>query len=466
MKQTPNTVIQWFKQPYAVILNFLQRLNSRTNKISVTQATIIPRDEHPISRKIISRPALDVLYGLKEAGYEAYLVGGCLRDALTGTTPKDFDVVTNAKPEEIQRTFRRARIIGRRFRLVHVYFGREAIEVATFRSNTEDADPKRLVQSKSGQLLRDNVFGTIEEDAQRRDFTINALYYNIANFALYDFANALQDIEARTIRLIGDPETRYREDPVRMLRAIRFAAKLNFTIERDTAAAIKPLAHLLKEVPPARLFDESNKLFLSGYGKNTFKLLNEYHLFKQLFPSAYRYLDNSPSHYPLLALALQNTDTRITDGRPVTPAFLLAVFLWPQVVEQQRAKINHGMPPVVAMTQAASEAISEQVSAIAIPKRFSLMMREIWELQERLPRRHGQRAARLVTHPRFRAAYDFLLLREQAGEIPPGLGQWWTDYQDADHKQRETMVKALNPHGSKRSPRRRSRKKKPSNAQQ
>jgi len=463
MKQTSNTVLQWLKQPYTVILNFLQQL-SRTNKISVTQATIIPREDHPISRKIISRPALDVLYGLKDAGYEAYLVGGCLRDALTGTAPKDFDVVTNAKPEEIQRTFRRARIIGRRFRLVHVYFGRDVIEVATFRSNAEDADTKRLVQSKSGQLLRDNVFGTIEEDAQRRDFTINALYYNIANFALYDFANALQDIKARTVRLIGDPETRYREDPVRMLRAIRFAAKLDFSIERNTAAAIKPLAHLLKEVPPARLFDECNKLFLSGHGEKTFHLLDEYRLLIQLFPTAYRYLDRSPSHYALLGHALQNTDKRITDGRPVTPAFLLAVFLWPQVVEQQRAKITGGMPPVVAMTQAASEAISEQVKAVAIPKRFSLMMREIWELQERLPRRHGQRAARLVTHPRFRAAYDFLLLREEAGEIPPGLGQWWTDYQEANPKQRDAMVKALNVRDSKRAPRRRPRRKKSNHA--
>lgn len=466
MKQSSNTVIQWLKQPYAVILNLLQRLNHRTTNISATQATIISRDEHPISRKIISRAALDVLYGLKEAGFEAYLVGGCLRDALTGVTPKDFDVVTNATPEEIQRSFRRARIIGRRFRLVHVYFGREVIEVATFRSNADGADPKRLMQSKSGQLLRDNVFGTIEEDALRRDFTMNALYYNIATFALHDFANAMQDIKARTVRLIGDPETRYREDPVRMLRAARFAAKLDFTIENNTAAAIKPLAHLLKEVPAARLFDECNKLFLGGHGEKTYALLNHYQLFQQLFPSAHRYISPSSSHAALLNLALANTDARIAEGRPVTPAFLLAVFLWPQVVEEQRAKITNGMPPVVAMTQAASDAISEQVRAVAIPKRFSLMMREIWELQERLPRRHGQRAARLVTHPRFRAAYDFLLLREEAGEIPPGLGQWWTDYQEANHKQREAMVASLNPRagGSKRSPRRRSRKKKPNNA--
>lgn len=464
MKQPPNIVVKWLKQPYTAILNLLHRLNSRTKTISVTQPTLIPREDHPISRKIISRPALNVLYGLKDAGFEAYLVGGCLRDVLTGTTPKDFDVVTNARPEEIKQAFRNARIIGRRFRLVHVYFGREVIEVATFRSNAEDADPKRLIQSKSGQLLRDNVFGTIEEDAQRRDFTINALYYNIANFALYDFANALNDIEARTVRLIGDPETRFREDPVRMLRAARFAAKLNFGIEKNTAAAIKPLAHLLKEVPSARLFDECTKLFLSGHGQATFEQLSKYHLFGQLFPHPQRYLQNDNTYQALFNYALQNTDARIGDGRPVTPAFLLAVFLWPQVAEEQKAIINSGVSPVVAMTQAANDAISAQVKVVAIPKRFSLMMREIWELQERLPRRNGQRAARLITHPRFRAAYDFLLLREQAGEIPPGLGQWWTDYQEANNKQRQTMVNALNPRGSKQRSPRRPRKKQPDNA--
>lgn len=465
MKQPPNLVAKWLKQPYTAILNLLHRLNNRTKTISVTQPTLIPREEHPISRKIISRPALNVLYGLKDAGFEAYLVGGCLRDVLTGTTPKDFDVVTNARPEEIKHAFRNARIIGRRFRLVHVYFGREVIEVATFRSNAEDADPKRLIQSKSGQLLRDNVFGTIEDDAQRRDFTINALYYNIANFALYDFANAISDINAQKIRLIGDPETRFREDPVRMLRAARFAAKLNFSIEKNTAAAIQPLAHLLKEVPSARLFDECTKLFLSGHGEATFEQLAKYQLFGQLFPQPQRYLQQDNTYQALFNYALQNTDARISDGRPVTPAFLLAVFLWPQVAEEQKAIINSGVSPVVAMAQAASDAISAQVKVVAIPKRFSLMMREIWELQERLPRRNGQRAARLITHPRFRAAYDFLLLREQAGEIPPGLGQWWTDYQEANNKQRQAMVNALNPRSSKqRSPRRRPRKKQPSNA--
>lgn len=464
MKQPPNIVAKWLKQPYTTIVNLLHRLNSRTTTISVTQPTLIPREDHSISRKIISRPALNVLYGLKDAGFEAYLVGGCLRDVLTGTTPKDFDVVTNARPEEIKQAFRNARIIGRRFRLVHVYFGREVIEVATFRSNSEDADPKRLVQSKSGQLLRDNVFGTIEEDAQRRDFTINALYYNIANFALYDFANAINDIKARTVRLIGDPETRFREDPVRMLRATRFAAKLNFNIEKNTAAAIQPLAHLLKEVPAARLFDECIKLFLSGHGEATFELLSKYQLFAQLFPHAQPYLQKGNTYQALFTYALQNTDTRISDGRPVTPAFLLAVFLWPQVAEEQKAIINSGVSPVVAMTQAASDAISTQVRVVAIPKRFSLMMREIWELQERLPRRNGQRAARLITHPRFRAAYDFLLLREQAGEIPSGLGQWWTDYQEANNKQRQAMVNALNPRSSRQRSPRRSRKKKADNA--
>lgn len=464
MKEPSNSATNWLKQLYHGIVSLLQPHKRRTKTISHPKPNIIPRDEHPISRKIISRPALNVLYGLKDAGYEAYLVGGCLRDALTGTKPKDFDVVTNARPEEIQQTFKRARIIGRRFRLVHVYFGRDVIEVATFRSNTDEADPKLLVQSKTGQLLRDNVFGTIEEDAQRRDFTINALYYNIADFALYDFTNALEDIKARTIRLIGDPETRYREDPVRMLRAVRFSAKLGFTIEQHTAAAIKPLAHLLKEVPPARLFDECNKLFLSGHGERTFEALHTYGLFAQLFPHSSQYLQENSTHHALFLQALRNTDERLKDGRPVTPAFLFAVFLWPLVRQRQQEKIHQGMPPVVAMNQASSEALSLQAQTVTIPKRFSLMIRDIWDLQERLPRRHGKRAARLVTHPRFRAAYDFLLLREAAQEIPPGLGQWWTDYQDAEGKQRETMVRALNPRGGKKRPRRRPRKRANQNA--
>jgi len=450
--------VQWLKRPLAAAYSLLQLFTSKkASAISAHSPTIIPRDQHSISRKNLSRPALNVLYGLHEAGYEAYLVGGCLRDLLTGIQPKDYDIVTNAHPEQVKNVFRRSRIIGRRFRLVHVYFGREIIEVATFRSSTaEHEDTDNLSHSKSGRILRDNAYGTIENDAIRRDFTINALYYNINGFTLHDFTSSMQDIEAGIIRLIGDPETRYREDPVRMLRAARFAAKLGFTIEPSTLAPIKPLAHLMQQIPPARLFEETNKLFLSGHGVKSLTALREYDLFKTLFPAANKHLLNDQSSFPaLLEHALANTDDRIQDGRPVTPAFLFAVIMWPEVLRRQKDKLKAGLPAVVAVTQAASETISEQVQTIAIPRRFSNMVREIWELQERLPRRQGQRAFRLLTHPRFRAAYDFLLLREQAGEIPVGLGDWWTTFQTAQENERKAMVAAL------RNPRPRQRRRKP-----
>lgn len=447
-------IVQWFKRPLTAAYSLLQFFNNKkASDISVNTPTIIPRDQHSISRKNISRPALNVLYGLHEAGFEAYLVGGCLRDLLTGIQPKDYDIVTNARPEEAKAVFRRSRIIGRRFRLVHVYFGREVIEVATFRSSsTEHEDSDDLSHSKSGRILRDNVYGSIEEDAIRRDFTINALYYNINGFTLHDFTHSIADIKAGVIRLIGDPETRYREDPVRMLRAARFAAKLGFTIEPNTLSPIKPLAHLMQQIPPARLFDESNKLFLSGHGRQSLIALRKYDLFKTLFPTANKHLLDEASSFPaLLEHALANTDERILDGRPVTPAFLFAVIMWPEAQRRQKQKLKAGLPPVVAMTQAASETISEQVQTIAIPRRFSNMVREIWELQERLPRRQGQRAFRLQSHPRFRAAYDFLLLREQAEEIPAGLGEWWTAFQAAKEGERKAMVAALrNPRTRKR----------------
>lgn len=460
MKQSSANIIQWLTKPFFSLVTLLREFAvQKENTIQAQQPNVIPSQQHNISTKQFSKPALKVLNALHEAGHEAYLVGGCLRDILTGIKPKDFDVVTNARPEQIDKLFKRSRIIGRRFRLVHVYFGREVIEVATFRTNNSN-DDDALRHSDSGRLLRDNVFGSIEDDAVRRDFTINALYYNIADHCLYDFCNALDDIKQGIIRLIGDPETRYREDPVRMLRAARFAAKLNFKLDADTADAIQPLAHLLRQVPPARLFDESNKMFITGHGKASFQQLRKYHLFKQLFPQASEYLENDtyPQCESLFTHALDNTDKRIQLSKPVTPAFLFAVFLWPRAQHLQKQKIKKGMPPAVAMSQASSQTISEQVKSISIPKRFSSMVREMWDLQERLPRRHGARAARLVEHPRFRAAYDFLLLREQAGEIPPGLGEWWTQYQEADAQERRAMVHALNPKKGSRKRKRRPKK--------
>jgi poly(A) polymerase len=410
---------------------------------STSQADIIPRDEHPVSRQHISEAALKVLYRLDGAGFEAYLVGGCIRDAMLGKMPKDFDVATNATPEQVRGLFRNSRLIGRRFRIVHVRFGREVIEVTTFRGKPQDEHGQHLAQqSDDGLLLRDNVWGNIEEDALRRDFTVNALYYSIADFSIHDFANGMQDIEARTLRLIGDPATRYREDPVRMLRAVRFAAKLDFTLADDTEAPIYELAPLLLQIPPARLFDEVLKLFMAGHGLMTFRLLSHYDLFGMLFPESEEAMADAAWAERLIEQALTNTDRRIAEGRPVTPAFLLAAFLWAPVVHRQQLLEGEGMPPIPALQTATQQVISRQLQHTSIPKRFGMPMRDIWELQARLAQRGGKRAFQTREHPRFRAAYDLLLLREQSGEIPGGLGEWWTAFQEGDeHQQRRLLQK-------------------------
>lgn len=406
----------------------------------------IPREEHTVSRSMISEPAKKVLNRLNKAGYEAYLVGGGVRDILLDGQPKDFDIATDATPEEVHELFRNSRLIGRRFRIVHVLFGREVIEVTTFRGNAGDtevdsADDDRRT-SEHGLLLRDNVYGNLEEDALRRDFTVNALYYCIRNFTVIDFANGIEDLRNRQLRLIGDPETRYREDPVRMLRAIRFAAKLDFEIEPETAAPIRELAPLLTHIPSARLFDEVLKLFSAGYGEATYDLLKSYRLLESLFPETVRAIDaGEPDE--LIRRALQNTDARIAQGKSVTPYFLFAAMLWPALQAEWLRRQDNGEPVQLALHQAIGKVIGHQVQATAIPKRFSGPMKEIWELQMRLPRRQGKRALVTMEHPRFRAAYDFLLVREAAGEIEPGLGQWWTDFQNTDDRGRERMLTQL-----------------------
>lgn len=428
--------------------------------------TIIPRDQHPVSRNHLSKAALNTLYGLHKGGYQAYLVGGCLRDLLTGGEPKDFDVVTDATPEEIEHLFRRARIIGRRFRLVHVRFGPEVIEVSTFRARPPESPATgrdRRSLSDDGQVLRDNIYGNIQEDALRRDFTINALYYNIADFALHDFTDSMKDLEAGIIRLIGDPEQRYREDPVRMLRAARFAAKLGFDLHPDTEAPIGELSGLLRNVPPARLFDEILKLFLSGHAGKSLDALRRLGLFEPLFPeTAAALAAGDESGERLLAEAMRNTDRRISQNKPVTPAFLFGVLLWPAVRARMAERRDAGEPPMPALNQAMGEVLAREVEIVAIPRRFSSVMREIWSLQMRLPRRTGKRAEALLGHRRFRAAYDFLLVRERAGEIEPGLGDWWTRYQEADEDERAAMVQELGRNeGGDGKPRKRRRRRRP-----
>lgn len=431
---------------------------------------VVPRAGHTISRRDISDNALKVMQRLIGGGFEAYLVGGGVRDLLLDGHPKDFDIATDARPEEVRALFRNSRIIGRRFKIVHVIFGREVIEVTTFRGGQSGADDDddtttdgEMARSANGMLLRDNVYGTVAEDAARRDFTINALYYALSDFSLRDFCGGLHDIEQRRVRIIGDAETRYREDPVRMLRAVRFAAKLDFAIADDTAEPLARLAHLLHDVAPARLFDEVLKLFLGGGAEQTFYYLEQYGLLGPLFPATTRELnDESQQLRSFIVRALENTDKRVRADKPVTPAFLYAALLWPALVAHVRADQKQGQPPTQALQHSMSEVLAHQVRHVSIPRRFSTPMREIWDLQGRLERRPGRRVYTLLEHPRFRAAYDFLLLREESGEDVGGAGSWWTDFQEADEQRRAALVDALKPPRSARKRRRRPRRQPPS----
>jgi len=405
---------------------------------TISQASRIPRPDHSISRSNISSGALKVLYTLKKAGFEAYLVGGGVRDLLLGREPKDFDCVTDAEPEEIKRLFRSARLIGRRFRLAHVRFGPEIIEVATFRGPADDsgegADGDNRV-SVNGRIVRDNVYGTtVEDDVWRRDFSVNCLYYDIRDFSVLDITGGLADLEAGVLRIIGDPVHRYREDPVRMLRAVRFAAKLGFRLGEETGAAIPECAPLLAEIPPARLYEEVLKMFLGGAAVQSFELLHHYDLFKYLFAESAERMEAEPLSpgTKLVLQALANTDQRIQEDKPVTPAFLFAALLWPAVEADAAAHRDRGLTAVQAMDAAGMDVLERQISQVSVPRRFSLASREIWSLQSRLEQRRGKRAVQLLGRPRFRAAYDFLLLRAEAGEEVAEMADWWTKFQEMD----------------------------------
>lgn len=441
------------------MLNRLLKLftpGKQQNKM--TSPKIIPANEHGLRKSQFSPNAIKVIEKLQEAGFSAFLVGGGVRDVLLQGQPKDFDVATNATPEETKKLFRSAMIIGRRFRIVHVRFGREIIEVTTFRAHHDQSDnPKDAEQSHTGMLLRDNVYGDIESDAVRRDFSVNALYYDPSNGNLLDYTNGLADLNRRVLQMIGNPEARYREDPVRMLRAVRFAAKLGFAMTDNTAEPIKRLASLMGHVPPARLFEEVLKLMLSGYATVTLGLLREHGLFEELFPGTEICLQKGGEvTNKFVTQAVVNTDKRIRQDKKVTPAFIYAAFLWPPLQAAIRKLMQENkMPLAEAMQRAEQGVIAQQLSRTALPKRFLIPMREIWALQLRLPRREGRKAFALLEHPRFRAAYDFLLLREQAGENLDGLGLWWTQFQDVDESQREQMVKDLGGPQRQRRPRRR-----------
>ena len=409
------------------------------------QPVIIARPDHNISRANISPNALKVLYRLREAGYRACLVGGGVRDLLLGREPKDFDIATDARPEQIYRLFRNCRLIGRRFRLAHVQFDQEIIEVATFRGHgddSEEGDGSTVERAADGRILSDNVYGGIEDDAWRRDFTINALYYDITNFAVLDYVGGIDDLKAGLIRLIGDPVERYHEDPVRLLRAVRFAAKLGLRIDPATEAPLHRLGQLLEKIPPARLFDEILKLFLGGSAIQTFELLRHYRLFGRLFPATERCLSHQQQHYPktLLMHALAGTDARLAEGKPVNPAFLLAALLWEPAREQTERLQASGLDEADALQTAADLVIQAQIRHTSLPRRYSLPMREIWEMQQRLTITTGKRPLRLLTHPRFRAGYDFLLLRADADQPAAELAEWWTQFMAMDEKGRIQAV--------------------------
>jgi poly(A) polymerase len=386
-----------------------------------------------LSRANISPNALKVLYRLKSAGYQAHLVGGGVRDLLLGREPKDFDVATDASPEEVRDVFRNSRLIGRRFRLAHVQFGREIIEVATFRAG-QDEQLADQHQTDEGMLLRDNVYGNIQQDALRRDFTVNALYYNIADFSIIDYAGGVEDLNNGILRLLGDPETRYREDPVRMLRAVRFAAKLGFRVASETESPIRELAPLLSDVPAARLFEEMLKLFLGGSAVGSFEKLRQYGLFGQLFPDTDTCLAELDHEFPLTLVlkGLENTDNRVREEKPVTPAFLFAVLLWEPVRRRAAELEAKGIVPYQSVQQAASEVVSRQLKRVSLPRRFSTPMQEIWAMQARFSQTRGKRPLKLLAHPRFRAAYDFMLLRAASGEADPELAAWWTEFQEGN----------------------------------
>ncbi len=420
-----------------MIKKFLKRVFSQSaGKRAAGNAQVIPFRQHGVAREQISYGALKVTDGLQAAGYQAYVVGGAVRDLLLDRKPKDFDIATDATPEEVRRVFRRARIIGRRFRLVHVMFGEEVVEVSTFRRMIEAEDAQT---DEHGRLLRDNEFGDQEQDAARRDFTANALFYDPSSQEIYDFHGGYADTRNRLLRVIGDPLVRYREDPVRMLRAVRLSAKLGMKLDAATAAPISGMKSLLDNVPKARLLDEVLKMLLSGHSLECIQQLRKMNLHHGLLPL----LDviwEQPLGEKFIMLALRNTDERLSQDKTVSPAFLFAALLWHEVLAAWNLRVQNGARPVGAMHEAMDEVLARQRAQLAIPHRQDAVMKDIWLMQQRFEQRSGQRPFRLLEQPRFRAGFDFLLLRCASGEVDDQLGLWWDEFQDASTGRQTEML--------------------------
>ena len=455
-----------------MITKFIKRILRRDPMVKHTQANNtgapkrIPKKAHRIDPHLLSKNAVKVTHTLQQAGYEAFIVGGAVRDLALGIGPKDFDVATNATPDQVQRLFRKARLIGRRFQIVHVtFFGKghpEIIEVSTFRALLDNAGDH---VAESGRILRDNVWGSQGEDAARRDFTINAMYYDPSSETVLDYHGGMADMQKKTLRMIGDPAKRYREDPIRMLRAIRFAAKTGFPLDALTHAPIAKLSNLLQDVPSARLFDEILKLLMSGYSWAAIQGLRDAGLHHGLLPLLDHILDSgeeSKGANDFVKLALANTDQRIQSGKSVSAGFLFATLLWPDLLKNWKANIAKGMSNLPALNEAMDDTIATQSSGMTIQRRFESDMREIWSMQPRFEKRVGRYPYRLIESPRFRAGYDFMLLRCATGEQDPALGEWWTNFIAADPTgQDELMASAKNESSNSANPVKRRRRRKP-----
>ena len=411
----------------------------------------VPKEQHGIGREAISQGSRKVCEVLHSHGHEAYVVGGAVRDLLLGLRPKDFDVATDAYPEDVHKIFRRSRLIGRRFKLVHVMFGEETVEVSTFRARTATETDEH------GRVLRDNIYGTREDDAIRRDFTINALYYDPASETILDYHNGLRDLQRKSVRIIGDARARYREDPLRMLRAVRFAAKAGFSIDERTRKPIRELAHLLGNVPPSRVYEEMQKLLLSGHAATGLRQLRSEGLHHGLLPLL-DVIFEQPMGERFVRLALEQTDARVRSGKSVSPAFLFAALLWHEVLAAWKKAEQRGLRTIPALFEAMDAVLEIQTDKLAIPRRFTAVMKEIWALQPRFEQRSGRRPFALLAHERFRSGFDFLVLRSASGEVPGELSQWWEKFQHAGEAERQAMLMAPLPGEQKRRRRRRRRR--------
>jgi poly(A) polymerase len=406
-----------------------------TKEKDPTQPVVLTAKEHGIDPKLVSANAVRVTNTLQQAGFKAFLVGGAVRDLLLGVKPKDFDIATDATPEQVKKLFRRAFIIGRRFQIVHVMFGQDLLEVTTFRGASAEDAPK----DEHGRVLRDNTFGEQHEDAVRRDFTINAMYYDPATQTVLDYHGGMDDIRSKTLRIIGVPEARYREDPVRLLRVVRFAAKLNFGIAPETRAPIKVMAPLINNVPAARVFDEMLKLLMSGHAWACLQQLRKEGLHHGLLPLLDVVMEQ-PLGEKFVRLALANTDERVKQGKGVSPGFLFASLLWHQVLEKWKAYQAAGEYPIPALHLAADDVLNTQTDTLALQRKIAADMRDIWAMQPRFERRVGKSPYKLLEHPRMRAGYDFLLLRCASGELDQEIGEWWKAFIDGDGAAREDLL--------------------------